>query len=126
MTILLFTSGTTVFFLMIRRPPRSTQSRSSAASDVYKRQDLRQRVCNRFFASATVQPEPGVLESKQQHLEHSDREGAVKLEPLRQVTDTITEISRVVDVLTENGNLAGICRHESQDGAQEHSLAGSI
>eukprot|EP01016_Furgasonia_blochmanni_P034738 TRINITY_DN3782_c0_g1_i10.p2 TRINITY_DN3782_c0_g1~~TRINITY_DN3782_c0_g1_i10.p2 ORF type:complete len:124 (+),score=8.83 TRINITY_DN3782_c0_g1_i10:3-374(+) len=28
------------FFLMIRRPPRSTQSRSSAASDVYKRQVL--------------------------------------------------------------------------------------
>ena len=27
-----------VFFLMIRRPPRSTQGRSSAASDVYKRQ----------------------------------------------------------------------------------------
>ena len=29
-----------VVFLMIRRPPRSTQSRSSAASDVYKRQAL--------------------------------------------------------------------------------------
>ena len=28
------------FFSMIRRPPRSTQSRSSAASDVYKRQML--------------------------------------------------------------------------------------
>ena len=28
------------FFLMVRRPPRSTQSRSSAASDVYKRQLL--------------------------------------------------------------------------------------
>ena len=28
------------FFLMIRRPPRSTQSRSLAASDVYKRQGL--------------------------------------------------------------------------------------
>ena len=27
-----------VFFLMIRRPQRCTQSRSSAASDVYKRQ----------------------------------------------------------------------------------------
>ena len=27
------------FFLMIRRPPRSTQGRSSAASDVYKRQE---------------------------------------------------------------------------------------
>ena len=31
---------TSVFFLMIRRPPRSTLDRSSAASDVYKRQDL--------------------------------------------------------------------------------------
>src|SRR5450756_3182134 len=29
---------------MIRRPPRSTQSRSSAASDVYKRQGHRQIV----------------------------------------------------------------------------------
>ena len=29
------------FFLMIRRPPRSTLDRSSAASDVYKRQDER-------------------------------------------------------------------------------------
>ena len=28
------------FFLRIRRPPRSTLDRSSAASDVYKRQDL--------------------------------------------------------------------------------------
>ena len=29
-----------IFFLMIRRPPRSTQCISSAASDVYKRQFL--------------------------------------------------------------------------------------
>ena len=28
------------FFFMIRRPPRSTLDRSSAASDVYKRQEL--------------------------------------------------------------------------------------
>ena len=28
------------FFLMIRRPPRSTLDRSSAASDVYKRQQI--------------------------------------------------------------------------------------
>ena len=35
-----------LFFLIIRRPPRSTQSRSSAASDVYKRQalDIGQRI----------------------------------------------------------------------------------
>ena len=31
---------TMFFFLMIRRPPRSTLDRSSAASDVYKRQGL--------------------------------------------------------------------------------------
>ena len=30
------------FFLMIRRPPRSTLDRSSAASDVYKRQLLQE------------------------------------------------------------------------------------
>ena len=29
-----------LFFLMIRRPPRSTLDRSSAASEVYKRQGL--------------------------------------------------------------------------------------
>ena len=33
-----------VFFLMIRRPPRSTLDRSSAASDVYKRQWKRRAV----------------------------------------------------------------------------------
>ena len=33
------TSGWKCFFVMIRRPPRSTRGRSSAASDVYKRQD---------------------------------------------------------------------------------------
>mgnify|MGYP003381583239 CR=1 FL=1 len=32
--------GSVFFFLMIRRPPRSTLDRSSAASDVYKRQIL--------------------------------------------------------------------------------------
>src|SRR5680860_1184954 len=31
---------------MIRRPPRSTQSRSSAASDVYKRQELIEEDCH--------------------------------------------------------------------------------
>ena len=39
-TILYITICMFVFFLMIRRPPRSTLDRSSAASDVYKRQVL--------------------------------------------------------------------------------------
>ena len=35
------------FFLMIRRPPRSTLDRSSAASDVYKRQEQKHcKSCN--------------------------------------------------------------------------------
>ena len=34
----IITFAVPVFFLMIRRPPRSTLDRSSAASDVYKRQ----------------------------------------------------------------------------------------
>ena len=35
-------------FLMIRRPPKSTHSRSSAASDVYKRQHSIKRYVNTF------------------------------------------------------------------------------
>ena len=37
---------------MIRRPPRSTQSRSSAASDVYKRQEARRASREKLFSSA--------------------------------------------------------------------------
>eukprot|EP01016_Furgasonia_blochmanni_P046560 TRINITY_DN6729_c0_g1_i12.p2 TRINITY_DN6729_c0_g1~~TRINITY_DN6729_c0_g1_i12.p2 ORF type:complete len:108 (-),score=7.07 TRINITY_DN6729_c0_g1_i12:77-400(-) len=37
---------------MIRRPPRSTQSRSSAASDVYKRQVVYDMMCKYSFRQA--------------------------------------------------------------------------
>ncbi|WP_460379460.1 hypothetical protein, partial [Staphylococcus aureus] len=40
-------------FLMIRRPPRSTRVRSSAASDVYKRQVIKRRR-NRLFFETSV------------------------------------------------------------------------
>eukprot|EP00831_Metopus_contortus_P027653 TRINITY_DN23193_c0_g1_i2.p1 TRINITY_DN23193_c0_g1~~TRINITY_DN23193_c0_g1_i2.p1 ORF type:complete len:143 (+),score=30.51 TRINITY_DN23193_c0_g1_i2:66-494(+) len=40
---------TCVFFLMIRRPPRSTQGVSSAASDVYKRQSIYWNMFLAFF-----------------------------------------------------------------------------
>ena len=45
------------FFLMMRRPPRSTLERSSAASDVYKRQDLRSSLPDGFdFAGVVIDP----------------------------------------------------------------------
>src|SRR5450756_3208066 len=43
---------------MIRRPPRSTQSRSSAASDVYKRQELR------VASGRNPEPSAAVLDSQ--------------------------------------------------------------
>ena len=39
---------------MIRRPPRSTQSRSSAASDVYKRQGYNLKITNDNDQSQTI------------------------------------------------------------------------
>src|SRR5450756_1364470 len=43
---------------MIRRPPRSTQSRSSAASDVYKRQDLTPLFAPRAVAIVGASDDP--------------------------------------------------------------------
>ena len=37
------------FFLMIRRPPRSTLDRSSAASDVYKRQNRESQSLEKYL-----------------------------------------------------------------------------
>ena len=45
-----------VFFLMIRRPPRSTLDRSSAASDVYKRQV-------KYFVSGSFFDQTGFVET---------------------------------------------------------------
>ena len=50
----MLSSYSALFFLMIRRPPRSTQSRSSAASDVYKRQLLVFECENRHLAPGHV------------------------------------------------------------------------
>ena len=63
-----------LFFLMIRRPPRSTLDRSSAASDVYKRQEVMPGALHRRRArdapafegrkvSRSVLPESGVTVS---------------------------------------------------------------
>src|SRR5450756_2056271 len=46
---------------MIRRPPRSTQSRSSAASDVYKRQELVRLSTTPVWDNGRITPRPFVL-----------------------------------------------------------------
>ena len=59
-----------VFFLMIRRPPRSTQSRSSAASDVYKRQAIDNAKAYETLKQSyhkTVQSLVSVVEAKDQY-----------------------------------------------------------
>ena len=45
---------------MVRRPPRSTQSRSSAASDVYKRQRVDAGVRTADFTVHNVQVDVGL------------------------------------------------------------------
>ena len=54
------------FFLMIRRPPRSTLDRSSAASDVYKRQGVDRirgfRVARHLRGTAVSGIYPGVVQ----------------------------------------------------------------
>ena len=47
---------------MIRRPPRSTQSRSSAASDVYKRQNIDRKITAE--ALDMVRDMPGLKDKK--------------------------------------------------------------
>ena len=49
------------FFLMIRRPPRSTLDRSSAASDVYKRQEQVRNPVGRVHVMGAAAIIAGVL-----------------------------------------------------------------
>src|SRR5678810_1067569 len=60
---------------MIRRPPRSTLDRSSAASDVYKRQD---QVIGSFRLGVVI-GRGGMGEVYEAHSTTDRREGAVKL-----------------------------------------------
>ena len=60
---MLFVCVCCVFFLMKRRPPRYTQSRSSASSDVYKRQELLAGLLENLVSNAIrYTPEGGEVE----------------------------------------------------------------
>src|SRR5450756_1859302 len=62
---------------MIRRPPRSTQSRSSAASDVYKRQGLKAaQMTAGSVTAATLEADLGVATGTLAHLVSSPTSGS--------------------------------------------------
>src|SRR5665811_2618359 len=66
---------------MIRRPPRSTRVRSSAASDVYKRQDVRHRaaVRDRAGRSGHRRPEHAQLTGDPFMTEFPDIQNAIEI-----------------------------------------------
>src|SRR5450756_3038937 len=74
---------------MIRRPPRSTQSRSSAASDVYKRQDRpaagipRRRNSDCRPPRAPGQQGPGLFLPSPRHRPGRPRQPALRSRPVR-------------------------------------------
>eukprot|EP00826_Nyctotherus_ovalis_P031567 TRINITY_DN2524_c0_g4_i3.p1 TRINITY_DN2524_c0_g4~~TRINITY_DN2524_c0_g4_i3.p1 ORF type:complete len:109 (-),score=40.07 TRINITY_DN2524_c0_g4_i3:113-415(-) len=88
---------------MIRRPPRSTQSRSSAASDVYKRQVFLQlrdgktgkRFGQKFWADFNVQ-----VKEQAKDLEYT--ENMLKLAQMYESTDP----ELIIKLLKENKNNA--------------------
>ena len=79
MKSIVFTVAMHVFFLMIRRPPRSTLDRSSAASDVYKRQG----VLGRSFFTVAAKTSPVILGIAMSVITTSNSSGAVSYTHLR-------------------------------------------
>ena len=67
------------FFLMIRRPPRSTLDRSSAASDVYKRQGIH----DQGELAAEVVDDGDLLREQQQDVGGAEGVGPVSYTHLR-------------------------------------------
>src|SRR5450756_623068 len=66
---------------MIRRPPRSTQSRSSAASDVYKRQNVTTSLSTSAAASARIPVAPRSSPSSRQRCWPPGRAVAARARP---------------------------------------------
>src|SRR5450756_1932906 len=97
------------FFLMIRRPPRSTQSRSSAASDVYKRQ-IQHHATDHFQGNQFFGNQLGRV----QMIERKSvcfllREKLNREFPFREITrsDGLEHIA-AMEVLISAGNLNGL------------------
>src|SRR5450756_2946917 len=123
---------------MIRRPPRSTQSRSSAASDVYKRQVDERPVLEVLSGVGEVQAEQvrgparaGVsdgLDQPDRLTAEGDREGAQPSVPADERGDVARVHGVVVPQLKEGDVERGLVAHPDRDelgvggrtGALEH------
>ena len=83
---------------MIRRPPRSTQSRSSAASDVYKRQDSGDRLSGR-------KPYKGIGRNKRNFLSDDCRDIVARTVSYTHLRAHETVLDLVCRLLLEKKNL---------------------
>ena len=88
------------FFLMIRRPPRSTLDRSSAASDVYKRQI-------KLYADGALGSRGACLKK-----EYSDQKGHYGY-----MLNTVEYMTEIADEAAENG--FQLCTHAIGDSANK-------
>ena len=92
---------------MIRRPPRSTQSRSSAASDVYKRQSkgrsLKQAKAA-AFATAHKHKEEGMPTRGSKRFSNNGR----RLNFITESTKASKEIDLTAELILDSLNLEGI------------------
>ena len=75
------------FFLMIRRPPRSTLDRSSAASDVYKRQLQKEHpeMRHEIPRNAVI----GVVKQDLHIIPSGSKSGSVNTDPIFKQSSTI-------------------------------------
>ena len=94
---------------MIRRPPRSTQGVSSAASDVYKRQGYRFKdggdldVHSRFHGPSHGPHE--IMDLNEQcsdKLREVNKERLAKIEELKIAIEAAEELAQMIDMFTIN------------------------
>src|SRR5665811_2613505 len=107
---------------MIRRPPRSTRVRSSAASDVYKRQEA--GLGGRWDATSIVESDVQVITSVA--LEHTEHLGETTLAILEEKAAVIPQGGVVVAGILDDdvaARLRSIC---AERGAGLHALGEEI
>src|SRR5450756_3234938 len=110
---------------MIRRPPRSTQSRSSAASDVYKRQALDLHEARPGEAGELALVEVGVGPGEK-HPQQANKRGRGEQSGETAAGGRAMHVTILLSRLTKNSShhargLQRIDRHETRVGAVSYT-----